>query len=126
MYFVRLILKYIFSDIFKCICRILCCCCKKDESETVKNKEIHFCWRVQEEFVADEKLLQKDWANQPVDTANQYDQLPRSLQALRINEYGRIRALKKRSQYHQKVKQFSTLPSYDYRLHPNLIDLFVD
>ena len=91
----------------------------------VKDTAVHFCWRVPEEFIKYEQLLQKKTKFDPK-LRESFTSMTKKLFEIRVQEYEKLNNDTDRKKWSESSEKFTTLPSYDYRLHPNQRNLFIE
>ncbi len=99
--------------------------------EIAKNNKVHYCYRVQREYIGDDlKFAELDTAkyledNSPENRANKKLPINLYLHELRSRTYRMWYAMKEKNSRLAEIPAFSTLPSYDYRMNPEMRDLFL-
>ena len=102
---------------------ILCFCGKKKDELEAKNKTIHYCYRVPDAYIVDELNLYK--AEKDSGTLDE-NSIFVKLRNLRCSLYATKYEKMETNPNYAKIPIFNTLPSYDYRLHPTLKELFME
>lgn len=125
LWVVYIVLKYVVGNLGWILLKLLCGCCKRDAHVIPKDTRVLYCWRVPPEYVEDERafykldvegLKSKDVKSLPIS---------QKLQILRIKEYEDIERMRKENPGFARMLLFNTLPSYDYRMNPDIRDLFL-
>ena len=121
-YCLYLIARFLLGSFMFGLIKLICTCNKKGEKLRVKNKNIHYCWRVPDVFIADEVHL--DQVEQESGHQDQ-ESIFYKLRQKRISQYKNKKVLERKYPKLKSLPLFTMLPHYDYRLHPNLKDLFL-
>lgn len=120
--------KLILGTILSSICKFLCSSSDEDHEQAKRGMNVEYCMRVPKDTIADERKLFE--VNKLKSTM--LDQMSLKLYrkrgllylaAMKQAESNDDRILKVDG---KRVKQFTTLPSYNYQLHPDMRDLFID
>lgn len=123
IYVTYLVLKIFFGNLLSLLSTIFFCCVRARKSQEVKNQTVHFCYRVQDEYIADELQL---YNIQKEEGILKTDSILTKLQENRFKFYRNKKAnLQSSNSKYTSVPTFTTLPSYDYRLHPSLKELYM-
>ena len=117
-----IIFKFVFGNIVWILWNCLCKWCVKKAVIKTKNRDVHYCWRVEDVYIGEEfELAHSDQPTNP--TINKT--ISQKLQVARLQEYKQIEAIRRIRPDVNKLHRFTTLPSYDYRLHPDMSDFFI-
>ena len=121
-YCLYLIARFLLGSFLFGLIKLICTCNKKGEKLEVKNKNIHYCWRVPDVFIADEVHL--DQVEQESGHQDK-ESIFYKLRQKRIFQYQNKKIQEKIYPKLKDIRLFSMLPHYDYRLHPNLKEFFL-
>ena len=122
LWILYIILKFIFGNIIWILYSCLCKWCIKKQVMKTKNINVHYCWRVEDVYIGEEFELAH--IDQPTDPTVKKT-ISQKLQYDRLLMYRLIQDARKSQPQSNKLHRFTTLPSYDYRLHPDMSDFFI-
>ena len=123
----KLILGTFLSSIFSAICG--CLVSKTNLTFKKKGSDIHYCQRIPSSTIRDEVKLFEKFKNEE---AGNEKLISYRLFRQRASHYNNLMKLARKNQPRvdpksgKNIKTFTTLPSYNYKLHPDLRDLFLD
>lgn len=122
------VLKLTLGTIFTSICKFIFSEESEDIEKAKRGGSVEYCMRLQKDVIEDERKLHAKNKQKQGNT----EEISEKLYQKRARLYAAVEQLASKSPEGilkikgMKIKKFTTLPSYNYQMHPDMRDLFID
>jgi hypothetical protein len=128
LFILYFVLKITLGTIFTSICKMIFSTESEDIEKAKRGGSVDYCMRLQKDVIEDEKKLNARNKQKKGNT----EEISEKLYQKRAGLCAAVEQLAKKSPdgilkiKGMKIKKFTTLPSYNYQMHPDMRDLFID